>query len=157
MRRTPRALPSEPPLALRAVLGVVTLLAIGFAGRAQLDGILPRRGVLDPIPPPLMEVADQLGTTTSVETIIARVDVRPARVCRGQDVVVEVALAPGYEASTVAIRGREGARAVLRFARVGPEVVPIVARDRHAGVQVRQLRLKVEDCGAPEYPELARR
>jgi hypothetical protein len=157
MRRPSLALPSDPPLAIRALIGVVMLLAVGLVGRSQLDVVAPRLGLPTAGAPAAAEVTERLGTTSSVATIIARVEVHPARVCRGQDVVVEVALMPGHETSTVAIRGRQGTRAVLRFARVGPEVVPIVARDPHAGVQVRHLRLKVEDCGAAEYPEVARR
>jgi hypothetical protein len=147
--------PADPPLALRALTGVVLLLAAGIVGRAQLDVVLPRIGLSISGAPPAADDAEGLGTTSSVTTIIARVDVHPARVCRGHDVVVEVALARGHETSAVAIQGRRGTRAVLRFARIGPHVVPIVARDPHAGVQVRQLRLNVEDCGAAEYPEVA--
>jgi hypothetical protein len=147
---------SDPTLALRAAVGVVTLLAVGLVGRSQLDVVLPRVAGYHPVVP-AADDGEGLGTTSSVTTLIARVDLHPERVCRGQDVVVEVALAPGHEGSTVAIRGRKGTRTVLRFERVGPTIVPIVVRDPIAGVQVRQLRMRVDDCGAIEYPEVARR
>lgn len=155
MRRSPAVRTSDPPLAFRALVGVVVLLAVGVVARSQLDMILARVGLrpIAAVPQPV----EPLGTTSAVTPLIARVDVHPERVCRGQDVVVEVALTPGHASSTVAIKGRNGTRAVLRFAGLGEEVVPIVARDRHDGVQVRHLRLKVEDCGAAQYPEVASR
>jgi len=149
-------LAADPLLALRAVVGVAALVALGLVGRAQVASVAPRLAALRPAPAEL-PAQDGLGTTTAVETLIARVDVTPDHVCLGQDVVVEVALAPGHEASTVAIRGHQGTRAVLRFASPGATIVPIVARDPHDGVQVRQLRLRVKDCGEFEYPRVVGR
>ena len=154
MRRLALASSADPRLALRALVGVIALVGLGIVGRTQLDSVAPRLARREPAP---VVVTQSLGITTAVETLIARVDVHPDRVCLGQDVVVEVALAPGHEASTVEIRGHHGTRAVMRFERRGPVDVPIVARDPHDGIQVRQLRLNVDECRALVYPRVVSR
>jgi len=149
MRPSPARRP-DPRLALRAVVGGTTLLAVGLVGRAQLGDVRPRLAARGG--PAASAGGEALGTTSAVGTVIARVDVRPGRVCRGQDVVVEVGLAPGHETSPVSIGGRPGVRRVLRFVETGTQVVAIVVRDPRDGVHVRQLRLKVEECRAGSDP-----
>lgn len=80
--------------------------------------------------------------------LIRRLTVEPSRPCRGDDVTVQVELRRGAGDAKVAVAGRAGSTAVMRFAEAGRRSVSVVARSWDDRMQTRRVWIPVADCDA---------